>query len=101
MWRGVGSFTYGSGARTYWHTHPLGQLLVVTSGRGWVQIEGEPVRIIGPGEVVWIPPGAKHWHGATRSSTMTHVGVSESQEGSVVSWLEPVSDEHYQGPGRK
>jgi 4-carboxymuconolactone decarboxylase len=86
------------GARTRWHVHPLGQLLVVTAGRGWVQIEGEPVRAIGPGDFVWTPPGAKHWHGATRSSAMTHVTASERPEGSSVTWLEPVSDEQYKGP---
>ena len=86
------------GARTLWHVHPLGQLLVVTAGRGWVQIEGEPVRAVGPGEFVWTPPGAKHWHGATRSSGMTHVTAAERPEGSSVTWLEPVSDEQYKGP---
>ena len=70
----------------------------VTAGRGWMQIEGEPVRAIGVGDVVWTPPGKKHWHGATRSSAMTHVGVSESQEGSAVTWLEPVSDAQFEGP---
>jgi 4-carboxymuconolactone decarboxylase len=87
------------GARTKWHIHPFGQLLVVTAGHAWVQLEGEPVRAVGPGDVVWTPPGAKHWHGATRSSTMTHVSVSEYEEGRSVSWLEPVSDEQYRGPG--
>jgi 4-carboxymuconolactone decarboxylase len=90
--------TFEPGARTRWHVHALGQLLVVTAGRAWVQIEGEPVRDLGPGEVVWTPPDAKHWHGATRSSSMTHVGVSERGEGSTVTWLEPVSDAQYQGP---
>ena len=75
------------------------ELVVVTAGRAWVQIEGEQVRALGPGEVVWTPPGAKHWHGATRSSSMTHVGVSEREEGGgSVTWLEPVSDAQYQGP---
>jgi 4-carboxymuconolactone decarboxylase len=95
---GGATVTFQPGARTKWHIHPLGQLLVVTAGRAWVQIEGEQVRALGPGEVVWTPPGAKHWHGATRSSSMTHVGVSESEEGSPVTWLEPVSDAQYQGP---
>lgn len=90
--------TFEPGARTNWHVHSLGQLLVVTAGRAWVQIEGGPVRAFGPGEVVWTPPGAKHWHGATRSSSMTHVGVSEREEGTPVAWLEPVSDAQYQGP---
>jgi 4-carboxymuconolactone decarboxylase len=95
---GGATVTFEPGARTKWHVHPLGQLLVVTAGRAWVQTEGEPVRAFGPGEVVWTPPGAKHWHGATRSGSMTHVGVSESQEGSSVTWLEPVSEAQYQGP---
>ncbi len=95
---GGATVRFERGARTNWHVHPLGQLLVVTAGRAWVQIEGEPVRAFGPGEVVWTPPGAKHWHGATRSSSMTHVGVSEAQEGSSVTWLEPVTDAQYQGP---
>lgn len=91
--------TFQPGARTKWHIHPVGQLLIVTAGRAWVQIEGEPVRAVGAGEVVWTPPGTKHWHGATQHGTMTHVGVSEQEEGSSVTWLEPVSDEQYQGPG--
>ena len=90
--------TFQPGARRKWHIHPLGQLLVVTAGRAWVQIEDEPVRALGAGEVVWTPPGAKHWHGATRSSGMTHVSVSESEEGSSVTWLEPVNDWQYHGP---
>jgi 4-carboxymuconolactone decarboxylase len=89
--------TFQAGARTYWHTHPLGQLLVVTTGHGWMQIEGESVRAIGPGDVVWTPPGAKHWHGATPSGAMTHVAISESEPGRAVTWLEPVSDAQYKG----
>ena len=95
---GGATVTFQPGARTKWHVHPLGQLLVVTAGRGWMQTEGQPVRALGPGDVVWTPPGAKHWHGATRSSTMTHVGISERPEGGSVSWLEPVSDVQFQGP---
>jgi 4-carboxymuconolactone decarboxylase len=91
--------TFQAAARTHWHTHPLGQLLVVTAGRGWTQIEGEPVRAIGPGDVVWTPPGAKHWHGATPAGAMTHVAVSESEPGRAVTWLEPVNDAQYKGPG--
>lgn len=90
--------TFQAGARTHWHTHPIGQLLIVTDGRGWMQIEGEPVRAIGAGDVVWTPPGAKHWHGATPSSAMTHVAVSETEPGRAVTWLEPVSDAQYKGP---
>jgi 4-carboxymuconolactone decarboxylase len=96
---GGATVVFQPGARTKWHIHPFGQLLVVTAGHAWVQIEGEPVRAVGPGDVVWTPPGAKHWHGATRSGTMTHVGVSEYEESNSVSWLEPVSDEQYRGPG--
>jgi 4-carboxymuconolactone decarboxylase len=95
---GGATVTFQPGARTRWHSHPLGQLIVVTAGRGWMQIEGEPVRAIGPGDVVWTPPGTKHWHGATRTSAMTHVAVSESQEGSSVSWFEAVSDTQFEGP---
>ena len=96
---GGATVTFQPGARTKWHIHPLGQLLLVTAGRAWVQIDGEPVRAFAPGEVVWTPPGAKHWHGATRSSSMTHVTVSESEEGRSVTWLEAVTDAQYQGPG--
>ena len=96
---GGATVTFQAGARTHWHTHPFGQLLVVTAGRGWMQIEGEPVRAFGPGDVVWTPPGKKHWHGATPSGTMTHVAVSESEPGGrAVTWLEPVSDAQYKGP---
>jgi 4-carboxymuconolactone decarboxylase len=94
---GGATVTFQPGARTRWHSHPLGQLIVVTAGRGWIQIEGEPVRAMGPGDVVWTPPGTKHWHGATRTSAMTHVAVSESQEGSSVSWFEPVSEAQFEG----
>lgn len=83
------------GARTAWHTHPLGQTLIVTAGRGWVQQEGGPVEEIGPGDVAWIPPGVRHWHGATASEAMTHVAVAEAQGGSAVEWMEPVTDEQY------
>lgn len=90
--------TFANGARTRWHTHPLGQLLIVTQGHGWVQAEGDPVREVKAGDVIWTGPGVKHWHGATRRSAMTHVGVSEAVEGKSVTWLQPVSDEQYQGP---
>jgi len=95
---GGATVAFEAGARTHWHIHPLGQLLIVTAGRGWMQIDGEPVRAIGPGDVVWTPAGTKHWHGATLSTTMTHVAVSESQEGSAVTWLEPVTDAQFKGP---
>lgn len=83
------------GARTNWHTHPLGQTLLVTAGRGWVQREGGPVEDIGPGDIVWFAPDEKHWHGATASTAMTHVAIQENLEGKVVDWLGPVSDEQY------
>ena len=95
---GGAAVTFQAGARTHWHTHPLGQLLVVTAGLGWMQIEGEPARAIGPGDVAWTPPGAKHWHGATPSGAMTHVAISQSEPGRAVTWLEPVSDAQYKGP---
>jgi 4-carboxymuconolactone decarboxylase len=95
---GGSTVTFQPGARTNWHTHPFGQLLIITAGRGWVQAEGGAVRAVGPGDVVWTPPGVKHWHGATRTSSMTHVAVAESQEGSKVQWFEPVSDMQYHGP---
>ncbi len=92
---GGATVTFQPGARSNWHTHPLGQLLVVTDGRGWVQAEGEPAREIKPGDVVWTAPGVKHWHGASRESAMTHVATAESQEGASVKWLEPVTDQQY------
>ncbi len=82
-------------ARTAWHTHPLGQALIVTSGAGWVQRWGGPVEAIRPGDVVWFEPGEKHWHGATRRSAMMHIAVQEALNGSPVDWMEQVSDEQY------
>ena len=90
---GGGVVTFEVGARTAWHVHPLGQTLIVTSGRGWVQQEGGPVQEIRPGDVVWFPPGVKHWHGATPNSVMTHVAVAEAQDGTSTTWMEHVSDE--------
>ena len=87
--------TFEPGARTNWHTHPLGQTLIVTAGRGWVQLEGGPVEEIWPGDVIWFAPGEKHWHGATATTAMTHIAVQERLEGKTVEWLEPVSDEQY------
>jgi quercetin dioxygenase-like cupin family protein/alkylhydroperoxidase/carboxymuconolactone decarboxylase family protein YurZ len=92
---GGATVTFQSGARTHWHSHPLGQLLVVTAGEGWVQVEDEAVRTIKPGDVVWTAPGVKHWHGATPTNSMTHVAVAESIEGAAVQWLEPVSNSQY------
>lgn len=91
------SVTFEPGARTAWHTHPLGQTLIVTSGLGWVQCEGEAIEEIRPGDVVWFPPGVKHWHGATPDTAMTHIAIQEAQDGKVVEWMEKVSDEDYGG----
>lgn len=88
--------TFEPGARTAWHTHPLGQTLIVTAGSGWVQREGGPVEEIQLGDVVWFPPGEKHWHGATSFTTLTHIAIQEALDGKVVEWLEKVSDEQYQ-----
>jgi len=89
------SVTFEPGSRTAWHTHPLGQTLVVTSGCGWAQREGAPVEEIHPGDVVWIPPGEKHWHGASPSTAMSHIAIQEHLDGKVVDWLEKVSDDQY------
>ena len=90
-----GRVTFEPGARTAWHTHPLGQTLIVTAGTGWVQEWGGPTQEIREGDVVWIPPGQKHWHGATPTSTMTHIAIQEFLEGKNVNWMEKVSDEQY------
>jgi quercetin dioxygenase-like cupin family protein len=87
--------TFEPGARTNWHTHPLGQTLIVTSGLGWTQCEGGPVVEIRPGDVIWCPPGHRHWHGATPGSAMTHVAIAEMLDGRAVDWLEPVTEEQY------
>ena len=89
------SVTFEPGARTAWHTHPLGQTLIVTAGYGWAQRWGGPVEEIRPGDVVWFPPGEKHWHGATPSTAMTHIAIQEKLDGKVVDWMEHVSDEQY------
>ena len=89
------SVTFEPGARTAWHTHPLGQALIVASGRGRVQRWGGPMEEIRPGDVVWIPPGEKHWHGATPTTAMTHIAIQEALNGSPVAWMEKVSDEQY------
>ena len=89
------SVTFEPGARTAWHTHPLGQTLIVTAGCGWVQRDGGPVDEIHPGDVVWFPPGEKHWHGATATTSMTHIAIQEQLEGKTVDWMEKVSDEQY------
>lgn len=87
--------TFVPGSRTHWHTHPLGQTLYVTSGSGLVQTFGGPVRRIHAGDVVWIPPGEKHWHGAGPSTGVTHVAIQEELDGRTADWLEPVSDADY------
>ena len=88
--------TFEPGARTAWHTHPLGQTLIVTSGCGWAQREGGPVEEIRPGDVIWFEPGEKHWHGATPTTAVTHIAIQEKLDGNAVDWLEHVSDEQYQ-----
>jgi len=97
----AGTVTFEPGARTAWHTHPLGQTLIVTSGRGRIQrcISGEPgpIEEINPGDVVWFPPGQKHWHGATETTAMTHIAIVERLEGKTSDWMEKVSDEQYRG----
>lgn len=90
------SVFFEPGARTAWHTHPLGQTLIITAGCGWVQREGGPVEEVRPGDVVWFSPGEKHWHGATPTTSMTHIAVQEKLDGVGVNWLEHVSDEQYQ-----
>jgi len=87
--------TFEPGARTAWHTHPLGQTLIVTTGCGRVQLEGGPVQEIRPGDVVWIAPGERHWHGAGPQTAMSHIAVQERLEGSAVTWMEHVTDEQY------
>jgi quercetin dioxygenase-like cupin family protein len=87
--------TFEPGARTAWHTHPLGQTLIITAGFGWVQREGAAIEEIRPGDVVWFPPGEKHWHGATPVTAMTHIAITETLDGKNVDWMEKVSDDQY------
>ena len=89
------SVTFEPGARTAWHTHPLGQTLIVTSGLGWAQRWSGPIEEIRPGDVVWFAPGEKHWHGATPTTAMMHVAIQEALNGKVVDWMEKVSDQEY------
>jgi quercetin dioxygenase-like cupin family protein len=91
----TGEVTFAPGARTVWHTHPAGQLLIVTSGKGWVQQEGQARREINSGDAVWIPAGVKHWHGATDTTAMRHIAVTYMRDGKNVDWLEPVTDDQY------
>jgi quercetin dioxygenase-like cupin family protein len=93
---GGATVTFEPGARTAWHTHPLGQTLIVTQGRGWIQVWGEEIQEMNQGDIVWIPEGVKHWHGATPDTAMTHIAIAESLNGSPVDWLEQVSDAQYQ-----
>ena len=93
------SVTFEPGARTAWHTHPLGQTLIVTAGCGRAQRWGGPVEEIRPGDVVWFPPGEKHWHGAAPATAMTHTAIQEMLDGKAVDWMEKVTDEQYQVPG--
>jgi quercetin dioxygenase-like cupin family protein len=91
----AGHVTFEPGARSAWHTHPLGQTLIITSGLGWVQREGGPIEEVRAGDVVWFPPGLKHWHGASPTNGMTHYAIQESLDGKNVEWMEKVSDEQY------
>lgn len=91
------SVTFEPSARTAWHTHPLGQRLLVTDGCGLVQSEGGPIAQVRPGDVVWFPPDEKHWHGATPEKAMTHVAIHEELDGEVVTWMEHVTDDQYEG----
>ncbi len=91
----ISSVTFEPGARAAWHTHPLGQTLIVTAGCGWVQRWGGPKEEIRPGDVVWIPPGEKHWHGATAMTAMTHIAIYEKLNGKAIDWMEKVADEQY------
>jgi quercetin dioxygenase-like cupin family protein len=90
-----GRVTFEPGARTAWHTHPLGQTLIVTAGSGWVRPWGGPIQEIREGDVVWIPPGQKHWHGATATTSMTHIAIQEYLDDKNVEWMEKVSDDQY------
>ena len=91
----AGYVTFQPGARSNWHTHPLGQTLVVTTGSGWVQQEGAEKQVIKPGDVIWTPPGVKHWHGATSTTGMTHMAIQETLDGKNVEWLEAVTEAQY------
>jgi quercetin dioxygenase-like cupin family protein len=96
----AGSVTFEPGARTAWHTHPLGQTLIIIAGAGWVQREAGPIEEVRPGDVVWFPCGLKHWHGATPTTSLTHIAIQETLNGKNVDWMEKVSDDQYR-PGPK
>jgi quercetin dioxygenase-like cupin family protein len=91
----AGSVTFAPGARSFWHSHPLGQYLIVTAGLGWTQAEGGPIEEIRAGDVVWCPPNVRHWHGASATTAITHIAVQEAIDGSNVVWMEQVSDAQY------
>jgi quercetin dioxygenase-like cupin family protein len=93
----TGLVTFEPGARTAWHTHPAGQILIIMAGRGWVQCKGALRQEVTPGDSVWFPAGEKHWHGATDATAMTHIAVTESIDGSAVDWMEHVTNEEYNG----
>lgn len=93
----MASVTFEPGARTAWHTHPLGQTLIVTFGRGWVRREGGLIEEIVPGDVVWFEPDEKHWHGATANTAMTHIAIQERLDGKAVTWMEQVTEGEYSG----
>jgi quercetin dioxygenase-like cupin family protein len=92
-----GSVTFDPGSRTAWHTHPLGQVLIVTAGEGRVQLEGGPIETVRPGDVVRIAPGERHWHGAGPNRALTHIAIQEAQNGKAVDWMEHVTDKQYRG----
>jgi quercetin dioxygenase-like cupin family protein len=92
---GGASVTFEPGARSAWHTHPLGQTLIVTVGLGWAQVEGEAIEEIRPGDVIWFPPGVKHWHGASPTTAVSHIAITDALDGKVADWMEKVSDEQY------
>ncbi|OWV93154.1 cupin [Rhizobium sp. R72] len=94
---GSATVTFEPGARTAWHTHPLGQTLIVLSGSGRAQREGGPVEEIRAGDIIWFEPGEKHWHGASATTAMAHIAIAEALDGKVVDWMEKVTDEQYQG----
>ncbi|MDF3835529.1 cupin domain-containing protein [Cupriavidus basilensis] len=91
----AGQVTFDAGARSAWHTHPLGQTLIVTSGTGWVQEWGGEKKVVRRGDIVWCPPGVKHWHGATATNGMSHIAIQEVLDGKNVEWMEKVTDEQY------
>jgi quercetin dioxygenase-like cupin family protein len=98
--RAAAAVTFEPGARTAWHTHPLGQTLIVTAGPGFAQHWGGPIEEIRSGDVVWFPPGEKHWHGASATTAMTHIAIQEQLDGKAVDWMEQVTDEQYQARSR-